>query len=281
MCRSQKIPLRIVTTYQSSHNVRLAGLICFASWQNPAFPGSGETTAILRRVDTMGIVRLVHCVVLREKCGRRQLEDAGEAGGVKMGRGRFYLLYAALCVMPLLIITGHAAAETTETERAAQSRMLVKDFAKTLKGELVKAMKSGGPAAAVSVCHAAAPEIAAEKSAATGWRVARTALKLRNPKNAPDDWERTVLEAFLAKAKQGADLSKLEHYETVSQGGKRMFRYMKAIPVGKPCLICHGSAVKAELVQSIKEHYPDDNATGFKLGELRGAFTITQPFGRD
>jgi len=197
-----------------------------------------------------------------------------------MGRGRLSLLCVAFCITPLLIMSGHAA-ETTEIERAAQSRMLVQDFAKTLKGELVKAMKSGGPAAAVSVCHAAAPEIAAAKSAATGWRVARTALKLRNPKNAPDDWERAALEAFLAKAEQGADLSKLEHYETVSQGGKRMFRYMKAIPVGKPCLICHGPAVKPELVQSIKEHYPDDKATGFKLGELRGAFTITQPLGRD
>lgn len=198
-----------------------------------------------------------------------------------MGRGQFYRLCAAFCLMPLSLMSGKATAETSEAERAAQSRLLVQDFAKTLKGELVQATKSGGPAAAVGVCHAAAPEIAAAKSAASGWRVARTALKLRNPKNAPDAWERTVLEAFLAKAEQGADLSKLERHETVSQNGKRVFRYMKAIPVGKPCLICHGPAVKADLLQSIKERYPGDKATGFKLGELRGAFTITQPIGRD
>ncbi len=198
-----------------------------------------------------------------------------------MKRGQNHLPYATLCLIALSLMFGNAAAETAEGERAKQSRLLVQDFAKTLKGALMKAMKSGGPAAAVSVCHAAAPEIAAAKSAATGWHVARTALKLRNPTNAPDDWERTTLEAFLAKAEQGADLSKLEHYETVSQDGKKFFRYMKAIPVGKPCLICHGPAVKAELVQSIQEHYPEDKARGFKLGELRGAFTITQPIGRD
>lgn len=203
-----------------------------------------------------------------------------------MGRGQFYRLWAAFCLMPLSLMSlslmpGNATAETTEAERAIQSRLLVQDFAKTLKGKLVQAMKSGGPAAAVGVCHAAAPEIAAAKSTATGWRVARTALKLRNPQNTPDAWERSVLEEFLAKAEKGADLSTLERYETVSQNGKRVFRYMKAIPVGKPCLICHGPAVKAELLQSIKEHYPGDQATGFKLGELRGAFTITQPIGRD
>lgn len=198
-----------------------------------------------------------------------------------MGRGQFYSLFAAFCLALILLMSGNATAETTEAERANQSRLLVQDFAKTLKGKLVQAIESGGPAAAVDVCHAAAPEIAAAKSAASGWRVGRTALKLRNPENAPDAWERNVLEAFLAKADQGADLSKLERYETVSQNGKRVFRYMKAIPVGKPCLTCHGPAVKADLVQSIKEHYPDDQATGFKLGELRGAFTITQPIGPD
>lgn len=187
--------------------------------------------------------------------------------------------YAGVAVMLAFALTtpaGHAA-EPSEAERAAQSRKLVKKFATQLKGRLVTAMKEGGPTAAIAVCNAVAPEIAQASSAESGWTVGRTALKLRNPKNAPDTWERQVLEDFLAKAAQGEDLKSLERFETVASKGKRVFRYMKAISVGKPCLACHGSNVKPEVLETIRQFYPDDKATGFKAGHLRGAFTISQP----
>ncbi len=162
-------------------------------------------------------------------------------------------------------------------ERAAKSRAAVKTFAKRLKGELVAAIKSGGPVAAIGVCNSAAPAIAHETSEATGWRVGRTALKLRNPANAPDDWERKVLERFEAEIARGTDPKTLEHYEVATLDGKRVFRYMKAIPVAKPCLTCHGAKLEPKLAARIKALYPEDQATGFSLGQLRGAFTIVQP----
>ncbi len=175
------------------------------------------------------------------------------------------------------LIAGTASASPDGAERAAQSRELVKSFAERLKSELVGAMKSGGPTAAIPVCHTAAPAITKEKAAEKGWTLGRTALRLRNPANMPDAWERAVLEKFGEKVKQGADLAKLEHFETTTQNGKRVFRYMKAIPTQKPCLTCHGSAVSADVKEAIRALYPQDQATGFALGELRGAFTITQP----
>jgi hypothetical protein len=51
---------------------------------------------------------------------------------------------------------------------------------------------------------------------------------------------------------------------------------MKAIPVGQVCLTCHGSDIAPELRTEINTYYPEDMATGFELGELRGAFTITK-----
>ena len=77
--------------------------------------------------------------------------------------------------------------------------------------------------------------------------------------------------------KQGADVKELEVYDTATQDGKPVFRYMKAIPTQKPCLTCHGPNVSEPLGKTIAEFYPDDQATGFSLGELRGAFTIVQP----
>ena len=105
----------------------------------------------------------------------------------------------------------------------------------------------------------------------------RTALKVRNPKNAPDAFERRVLEDFVAKVAAGADPAQLEHYEAVTEDGERLFRYMKAIPMAaEPCAVCHGGALAADLKTEIEKLYPQDQATGFEPGELRGAFTVTE-----
>ena len=153
---------------------------------------------------------------------------------------------------------------------------IIKTFFKELKGTLVGAMKEKGPAGAVDVCHAKAQEITARYNK-EGWKVGRTALKLRNPKNAPDAWEKAVMEEFQKKIAEGADPKKLAKAEIVEQDGKKVFRFMKAIPVGKPCLNCHGEKVKDDVLAIIRKHYPQDQATGFKLGQLRGAFTLSKP----
>ena len=58
--------------------------------------------------------------------------------------------------------------------------------------------------------------------------------------------------------------------------GKRVFRYMKAIPTGALCLNCHGTTLAPEVAAKLHELYPADAATGFNAGDLRGAFTITE-----
>lgn len=168
------------------------------------------------------------------------------------------------------------AAEADETEALRQARTAAKDLGERLKGELVAAIKSGGPVTALQVCNTVAGDLAIQASKQHGLTVGRTALRVRNPNNAPDAYERKVLEEFLEKAASGADLSKLEHIEVVSGNGEKTFRYMKAIPMAaQPCLACHGSELKPEVKAEISRLYPEDQATGFKPGELRGAFTIS------
>ena len=153
---------------------------------------------------------------------------------------------------------------------------MVKKFAGTLKGELQAAIGKGGPSHAVPVCNVRAPEIADELSQAPQWSVGRTSHKLRNPDNAPDHWESTVLFDFLRRAAAGESLKTMEKVERVESNGRQTWRYMKAIPVGEVCLTCHGSNIDPALKAEIDAHYPLDNATGFSVGELRGAFTITK-----
>ena len=179
------------------------------------------------------------------------------------------------CVVALGLSPAAMAGEIEQ--RSKQSRIVVSDFMLLLKAELKAAIKKGGPGNAIQVCKSKAPEIAAETSEKMGWRVARTSLKLRNPHNAPDAWELKVMQEFEKRKAAGEEIKTLEFAEVVTTQGKKQFRYMKAIPTGKVCLQCHGSHIDPNVVATLKTNYPEDQATGFKQGDIRGAFTITQP----
>ncbi|WP_424956293.1 Tll0287-like domain-containing protein [Hyphomicrobium sp. 1Nfss2.1] len=195
----------------------------------------------------------------------------------RRGLASSLLLPAAL--IPLLLASPSRAEERPAPDAAqlAKARASIKGLGENLKQQLMAAIKEGGPIAAVNVCRTIAPAIAEEQSHVHGVKVGRTALKVRNPGNAPDAFERRVLEDFVRQIAEGADPAKLEHAEIVSDGDGRVLRYMKAIPMAaQPCAICHGAELSPALKAEIAKLYPDDQATGFKPGELRGAFTATE-----
>ena len=179
-------------------------------------------------------------------------------------------------VLVLLVVMMVMPVQAEETA-VTQSRALVGAFMVELKGELESAIRSQGPAEAVSVCQRRAPAIAARLSQESGGKVARTSLRLRNPANAPDAWERQVLERFEQLREQGMDPTSLEYSEVVSTDGRSELRYMKAIPTGSICLICHGQDIDADVQEALTRLYPQDQATGFSPGDIRGAFTVTRP----
>jgi hypothetical protein len=59
----------------------------------------------------------------------------------------------------------------------------------------------------------------------------------------------------------------------MQHNGNKVFRYMKAIPADDVCLMCHGKNIPDNLSAELKQLYPNDQATGFKKGDIRGAFT--------
>ncbi len=164
--------------------------------------------------------------------------------------------------------------EDTPPEHVAEARAAAQQLGGTLKARLVAAMKAAGPVAAITVCAEEAYGIAAQVSEDTGMDVGRSALKLRNPGNAPDAWERTVLEQFLAAQNRGENLSTLEHSETVRTGDEKVFYWAKPILLQQPCTACHGTNIAPEVTATLADYYPGDQATGFKVGELRGIFTV-------
>ena len=173
-----------------------------------------------------------------------------------------------------VISTVHADDYTAEIDA---SRATTKEFMQTLKQELQSGMQEGGPINAISVCNLSAPAIANTYSVSRGWDVGRTSLKVRNPANAPDAWERSVLESFEERKAAGEAPAKMEHYEVVREDGVKQLRYMKAIPTAQLCLACHGESVDSITRTRLEKLYPEDQALGYKAGDIRGAFSISQP----
>jgi hypothetical protein len=184
---------------------------------------------------------------------------------------------AAALVLALSPILASAGEPATDTAWVDQSRQLAMQLGGQLKAELTKAIAEGGPMAAINVCYLRAPEIAAQLSQASGARVGRTALRVRNPSNAPDDLERTVLEQFAADLGSGPIDRPLEAVFEIRRGDAVERRYMRAIPTDALCLTCHGKTIAPELAAAIARDYPKDQATGFEQGQLRGAFSVVWP----
>ncbi|MDJ0806599.1 MAG: DUF3365 domain-containing protein [Gammaproteobacteria bacterium] len=183
----------------------------------------------------------------------------------------------SILIIPLFFIIGtnQLAAETVDTN-ILEARELVQKFFGSLKNELQSALQEGGPITAISICKLKAPRITKEFSSLSGWYVARTSLKLRNPFNAGDDWENKVLAQFESRKAGGEELNEMEYSEEIMIKDKKIFRYMKAIEVMDLCLNCHGENVKPGISRILKQLYPNDQAIGFKIGDLRGAFTLAK-----
>ena len=179
---------------------------------------------------------------------------------------------AALLVL-LATVTVSADEETAPTAEAA--RAAAAELGERLKERLVSTMQADGPVAAIDVCAVDAPQIASEVSAAYGLDVGRTALRVRNPVNRPDARERDVLEAWLDAVYEGTPTSELPVHVSTDND----FLWMKPIAVAGPCLACHGETLAPAVAEAIASRYPDDAATGFKSGDLRGAFVVRAPAG--
>ena len=179
----------------------------------------------------------------------------------------------------LAAATSAPAAETAAPDTgnlSGQAKAAVQALASSLKSELLAAIEAGGPTGAIEVCHTRAPAIAAEISEQSGLEVTRVSQRNRNPGNAPTEWQSAVLEDFKSRLEAGEDPATVAWQEVAELDGGREYRFMKAIPTGGLCLQCHGSAIGPELAARIVELYPDDRATGFEAGDLRGAFVVTR-----
>jgi hypothetical protein len=149
-------------------------------------------------------------------------------------------------------------------------RLIVKQFGEfkmQLSNRLMAAMKEGGPEKAIEVCQVVSPEI--EKSLSGEAQVLRVSQKPRNPEHRASEVESMVLDLWAARLKEGKPIGAVV---VPTETGRVV---MAPIQIsGEMCLSCHGigEQIKPETAAALKKAYPSDEATGYSLNDLRGAF---------
>jgi hypothetical protein len=146
----------------------------------------------------------------------------------------------------------------------------------TLSVLLKNEIAAGGWQKAIEVCRKKGPELTGMLSD-ENTTMHRTALKVRNPANAPNELEKSEL-SFYEKIFEAGDSLKpklvVDHSGTV--------HYFKPIKILPLCLNCHGvegENIAPATLAILKKEYPNDQATGYKIGDLRGLWHITfNPF---
>lgn len=164
---------------------------------------------------------------------------------------------------------------TVQTGEKLSSALIQK-----LGGELKNVMSAHGPVAALGFCSANAIKLTKEVSDASGgYTLKRISLKERNPSNRATAEEKALFqewEALIAAQKP------LPPYTIKSSATGETF-YKPLVINNEVCLKCHGNVdASSELGKAINAAYPKDQATGYKMGDLRGmiAVEIQKPLDR-
>lgn len=159
----------------------------------------------------------------------------------------------------------------------AEARVAAKELSEAIRGLLVQELKTGGLEGAVAVCSTKAQARTAEYQRVFKNDIRRVSLRRRNPANEPDAYERRVLESFDRLPAAARPVA--EHWELVREGGGEALRYLKPLVANAMCLTCHGEKAKIPpAVQAVlAREYPDDHATGFSVGAVRGAVSVRIP----
>lgn len=141
----------------------------------------------------------------------------------------------------------------------------------TLKMNLQQAMKNGGPVRAVQFCNMEAMPLTDSYSAKYNTEVKRVSDRFRNPKNKANEKELAVMADFKRMLEAGEPLSPKVAID--AEGRKNFYA---PIFTGGACLACHGSEanMQPELVAALDSLYPNDNAKGYAVDELRGIWSI-------
>ncbi|HIO70486.1 MAG TPA: DUF3365 domain-containing protein [Campylobacterales bacterium] len=144
----------------------------------------------------------------------------------------------------------------------------------TLKSEMKKQIKENGIEGAAQFCAFNAMVLTHKVNQELGENVSvkRISTKYRNPMNKPNESEAKIL--FMLENTNSPVLTKVERK---GEEDKEIYKFYQPLRIKPVCLKCHGTAedMPEGIRNTIHKIYPEDKATGYKLGDLRGAIVVT------
>jgi len=167
------------------------------------------------------------------------------------------------------------APSTLPTDALERADAIAKKLGGAVRQRLTDAMNTGGAAKAAEVCATEAKQIAAKVREETGAEVGRSSLRMRSEADAPPPWVDEWLKEQGERKAEG-----VEGIRALVKGpAGPVARVLKPIAIEPLCLSCHGdpAAIKDDVKAVLKQRYPGDKATGYQIGDLRGALWAEVP----
>jgi hypothetical protein len=145
-------------------------------------------------------------------------------------------------------------------DKVETGRATIGELKKTLLGTLQQELAKGAPGA-VEACAKVAPTLT------EGRPFGRMTRRPRNPKNAVAGWQEEALTHFESLVAAGASLDGAVFARKLDSG---KIGYAEPLVIQELCLTCHGEAIAPEVAAVLAAKYPEDRATGYRVGDLRG-----------
>lgn len=165
------------------------------------------------------------------------------------------------------------AVDTTAV--VAEGQKITQAAFKTLSSNLQKAMAEGGVEHAVQFCNIEAMSLTDSLATNFGVELRRASHRPRNPANQADSLELESIMLYMKQIEKEAELKPIVH------AADQQITYHAPIRIANAlCLNCHGQPnidISDNDLKTITKLYPDDQATGFTFGELRGIWSVRFP----
>ena len=156
-----------------------------------------------------------------------------------------------------------------------EGQKIAKATFQTLSSNLKNAMEEGGVEYALQFCNVEAIPLTDSLSNHHNVSIRRASHKPRNPYNTADSLEAEAIKQYIDKLESGKEL------QPVTYADENRITFHAPITITNAlCLNCHGKVnenISKENLATIQEFYPNDQATGFSMGDLRGVWTVRFP----
>jgi hypothetical protein len=164
-----------------------------------------------------------------------------------------------------------------DSATAALARAVADSLGDELMGLLGAALAQGGPALAIHICADSA-QVRTLRHWKNGVYIRRVTNRVRNVDDTPDALERQLLDS-LEEAGRRQQLPQELIRVIRAPDGSHELQYLRPMLVDERCLPCHGdpAGFDPEVRAALARRYPEDRATGYAVGDLRGAVSVRVP----